>query len=117
MKTLTLSIKQNFFDEIKAGTKTFEEREIRPNNIGKYCELKDNDVIFEDGIVKTVQYDAIKFLTGAYKGKRPSITVEVKSSEVIVLTDEEDNEIVYTLDDKEYVACIIRYELGKILNE
>lgn len=116
MKTLTLSIKQQYFDEIKAGTKTFEEREIRPNNISKYCLMKDGDVVIEDGIVKTVPYDTITLLTGAYKGTRPKMVVKVKSSEVIVLTDEDDNEIVYELDGQEYVACIIRYELGEILS-
>ena len=36
MNVLTLSIKQKFFDEILAGNKTQEFREIRPNTSQKY---------------------------------------------------------------------------------
>lgn len=116
MKVLTLSIKQEFFDQIKAGTKTFEEREIRPNNVTKYCVLDDEGYVDEvDGKPITVQYDAIKFLTGAYKGTRPSMTVKVKSSEVIIITDEDGEDIVYIEKGEEYLASIIRYELGEIL--
>lgn len=35
MNILTLSIKQKYFDEILAGTKTHENREIRPTNAKK----------------------------------------------------------------------------------
>ncbi|MDR0266058.1 hypothetical protein [Sphingobacterium sp. 2149] len=118
MKVLTLSIKQEFFDQIKAGTKTFEEREIRPNNVTKYCVLDDEGYVDEvDGKPITVKYDAIKFLTGAYKGKRPSMLVEVKDESVIILTDEEGNDIIYLDKGEEYIASIIRYELGEILEQ
>jgi hypothetical protein len=118
MKVLTLSIKQEFFDQIKAGTKTFEEREIRPNNVTKYCVLDDEGYVDEiDGKPITVKYDAIKFLTGAYKGKRPSMLVEVKDCSVIILTDEEANDIIYLDKGEEYIASIIRYELGEILEQ
>ena len=43
--------------------------------------------------LSSVKYDAIKFLTGEYKGKRPYIVVEVKSAEIQILTDENDKEI------------------------
>ena len=36
MNILTLSIKQIYFDEILAGKKTHEYREIRPTNAKKY---------------------------------------------------------------------------------
>ena len=36
MNILTLSIKQKYFDEILAGKKTHEYREIRPTNAKKY---------------------------------------------------------------------------------
>lgn len=116
MKNLTLSIKQNYFDEIKAGTKTFEEREIRPNTVSKYCILDSEGYVDEiDGKPITIEYDAIKFLTGAYKGTRPSMTVKVKSVEVIIITDEDGKDIIYEHDGKEYITSIIRYELGEIL--
>lgn len=77
MKVLTLSIKQKFFDEILAGKKTHEIREIRPTNARKYivyeCNGKDYPAdaeLPEDGEVslKPIKYDAIKLLTGEYKG-------------------------------------------------
>lgn len=36
MNILTLSVKQIYFDEILAGKKTHEYREIRPTNAKKY---------------------------------------------------------------------------------
>ena len=39
MNILTLSIKQKYFDEILAGKKTHEYREIRPTNAKKYITL------------------------------------------------------------------------------
>lgn len=92
MKVLTLSIKREWFDKILAGEKDHEYREVTPKSGGKYInytlngqsipfnydgEIKDDDVIG----IECRQYDAIKFLTGAYSGKRPWALVEVKSVE------------------------------------
>jgi len=117
-KNLTLSIKQEYFDQIKDGTKTFEEREIRPNNVERYCLVDDEGFVLENekGEPVTRPYDTITFLTGAYKGTRPRIVVEVKDSNVIIMTDENGNDIVYEHQGDEYTACIIRYELGKVLS-
>lgn len=43
MNVLTLSIKQKFFDEILAGKKIQEFREIRPNTSQKYIRYKVGD--------------------------------------------------------------------------
>ncbi len=116
-KNLTLSIKQQYFDQIKTGEKTHEDREIRPNNVSKYCEVDGEGFVVENekGEPVTKHYDTITLLTGAYKGIRPKMVVEVKSSHVIILTDEEGNDIVYEHEGDEYIASIIRYELGRIL--
>jgi len=118
MSNLTLSIKQKYFDEIKAGTKTFEEREIRPNNVSRYCELDKEGYVVDDemGNPKTRHYDTITFLTGAYSGTRPKMIVEVKSSEVVILTDEQGKDLTYEMNGKTYISCLIRYELGKVLS-
>lgn len=127
MKTLTLSIKQKYFDEILAGKKTHEYREIRPNNgnryfryshCGKLYENPDDIPDDEEAVtLDPVKYDCIKFLTGAYNaGKRPWIIVEVKDAEVQILTDEDGNDIVYEwTDGKEYLAAQIDYTLGNII--
>ncbi len=87
MNILTLSIKQKYFDEILAGKKTHEYREIRPTNAKKYItylcggkEYPANAELPEEGEIelKPIKYDAIKLLTGAYTGKRPYIIIEVK---------------------------------------
>ena len=104
MNILTLSIKQIYFDEILAGKKTHEYREIRPTNAKKYItylcggkEYKADEELPEEGEIelKPIKYDAIKFLTGEYKGKRPYAIVEVKGAEASILTDEDGNDIVY----------------------
>lgn len=109
MNILTLSIKQIYFDEILAGKKTHEYREIRPTNAKKYItylcggkEYKADEELPEEGEIelKPIKYDAIKFLTGEYKGKRPYAIVEVKGAEASILTDEDGNDIVYGTSSK-----------------
>ena len=69
MNILTLSIKQKYFDEILAGKKTHEYREIRPTNAKKYItylcggkEYPTDAELPEEGEVelKPIKYDAIK---------------------------------------------------------
>lgn len=128
MKILTLSIKQKYFDEILAGEKTHEYREIRPNNAKKYFRYETAGKLYEnaddipDGDDEVhlvpVKYDAIKFLTGAYSGKRPYAIVEVKDAEVVILVDEDGNDIEYEwTDGKVYLAAQMDYTLGKVLEK
>lgn len=130
MKVLTLSIKREWFDKILAGEKVHEYREVRPNNAGRYVfyrnngkdyEPKDFDKIPDDNSpieVKEKHYDAIKFLTGAYSGKRPWALVEVKNAQYSILTDEEGNDIEYEWTDGNYY-CLAQmdYTLGKVLDK
>lgn len=127
MKVLTLSIKQKWFDEIIAGKKTQEFREIRPVNAKKYFRYVLNGKAYteetlpsedeEPGevVLVPVKYDAIKFLTGAYSGKRPWALVEVKDANIELLIDENGNEIVYEYNGNEYSAAQIVYDLGRVL--
>lgn len=126
MNILTLSIKQKYFDEILAGEKTHECREIRPTNAKKYItylcggkEYQVDEELPEEGDVdiKPIKYDAIKLLTGEYKGKRPYAIVEVKDAEVTILTDEDGNDIIYEYNSEEYLAARIDYTLGKVLEK
>lgn len=129
MNILTLSLKRKYFDEILAGKKTHEYREVRPSNTKKYvhllCEGKfyeDNDPAFDetnpDSPVEIVakKYDAIRFYTGAYSGKRPYMLVEVKEAEAIIESDDEGNDLVLKDGNgEEYVAVTVDYTLGQIL--
>lgn len=126
MKILTLSIKQEYFDAIIAGTKKNEYREIRPNNANRYIkyicdgkEYKANDELPEDGILEAlpIKYDAIKFLTGAYKGKRPYIIVEVEDADIELMLDDEGNNVCYVYKSEEYFAARMNYTLGKIVEK
>lgn len=119
MRILTLSIKQNFFDEILAGTKTQEFREIRPSSQAKYCEVDEEGYCVEnDGIIVPRKYDAIKFLTGAYnKGPRPYIIVEVKDANVELFVDENDEFIELEQNGEKYLAARIVYDLGEIIEK
>ena len=119
MKNLTLSIKQRYFDEILAGTKKNEVREIRPNNAHKYCQVDKEGFVIEDknGIVP-VKYDTLTLLTGAYKGKRPKMVVKVTGVKIDLLVDDQ-NEFIVLKDqnDEEYYAAVVEYELGEIISK
>jgi len=128
MKILTLSTKQKFFDNIKAGIQKTETRELRPNTSHKYIYYVDSkgnrfskveDLPEDDSdlSIEAKKYDAIKFLTGEYKGKRPYMVVEVLGEEVQFLTDENDEDITYEYEGQEYTAAQIVYQLGKVLEE
>lgn len=126
MKTLTLSIKKKYFDEILAGTKTHEYREIRPTNAKRYItyvcggkEYPADAELPEEGDIdlKPIRYDAIKFLTGEYKGKRPYIIVEVRDAEVSIFTDENGEDITYEYNGEEYAAAQIDYSLGDVIEK
>ena len=125
MEILTLSIKQIYFDEIRSGQKKDEYREIRPNNAGRYIRYIADGQVYHRGedipestidvIVEPRKYDAIKFLTGAYSGVRPSMLVELLHAEVQIFTDEEDNNIICEFEGKPYLAAQIVYQLGRII--
>lgn len=111
MNILTLSIKQKYFDAILAGTKKQEFREILPHTQKKYLALSE-----EYGILIPRKYDVIKFLTGAYTGKRPYMYVEIKYAHIEILCDKKGREITYEFNGKKYVAAQIIYDLGKIIS-
>lgn len=127
MKVLTLSLKQQYFDEIVAGTKMHEYREIRPKAANRYIQYVDangkvyagnkgndipEDIDFE---AEPIQYDAIKFLTGAYSGKRPYIIVEVKDAQIVYIVDENNNPRTFDYEGEEYLEAEIDYTLGEII--
>lgn len=124
MKILDLIIKKEYFDKIIKGEKTVEHREIRAKTAYRYIEYideagnvykKDTDVP-EDVTVDVfpVQYDAIRFLVG-YNKDRESALVEVKKAEIVIITDKQDNEVIYEYQGREYVEAVMDYHLGRII--
>jgi len=132
-KILALSIKRKFFDEILEGTKKVETRELRPNSKIRYIEYVNPETgkTYNDDIeaemagenlekleVRPVRYDALKLLTGAYNVKpRPYIIVAIKKAEIVVLTDEYDEPFEYEYKGNKYVAAVIDYHLGEIIED
>lgn len=118
MKVLTLSIKQKHFDEIIKGTKKQEFREIRPRSQAKYCDLDSEGYCKEiDGVLQSREYDAIKFLTGEYKGKRPFAIVEVVNSHIELFEDENNNLIEYEHNGEMYIEAQVVYSLGRVIEK
>ena len=131
MNVLTLNIKQKYFDGIVSGTKRKEYREVMPFNFHKYGRITVphpggreyanwDDVPEEfsgsDWALTPVKYDALKLITGAYKGKRPYMIVGVESAEINILTDEDGNDIIIGEGtENEYYATQVCYNLGKII--
>lgn len=118
MRNLTLSIKQVYFDQILSGEKKSEFRDIWPNNATRYCQIDPEGYLVDiDGVIQPVKYDTITFYTGAYKGKRPKMVVEVRDAEVYLLEDENGELITYDDNGEEFYAIQIEYHLGKILEK
>ena len=122
MKTLTLIIKQCYFDEIIKGTKKQEFREVKPTTIKRLVQLdKDGyEVEDENGNAQPIQYDALKLYVG-YAKNRASALVEVKSAYCEIITDEKGEPIIYEHGiDKNgepltWVVERVVYNLGKVL--
>ena len=118
MEIFTLSIKEKYFNEILAGTKKQEFREIRPNSQSKYCELDEEGFVKEvEGVLQPRKYDAIKFLTGEYKGTRPFAIVEVKDAKIELFEDENHELVTYTYQGEDYIAAQVVYDLGKVIEK
>lgn len=114
MKTLTLIIKQIFFDQILNGEKKQEFREMRPTTIKKLLQLDEDgfEVEDEDSNAVPIKYDAIRFYVG-YNKNRDSALVEVKSAYCEIFVDDEDNPITYEHNGQDWVAEQVVYILEK----
>lgn len=119
MKILSLIIKQKYFDEILAGTKTEEFRENRPNTFRKYCELDDEGfALFDEkeGVFVPKKYDAIRFFVG-YKKDRQNALVKVKDARIEIFVDDNNEPITYEAEGVEWLASQVVYSLGDIIEK
>ena len=124
MKILTLSIKREYFDEIVAGTKTVEYRDIRPTTFKRYCRYMQDGKEFTEmdysdekkyQDVVLIKYDALKLVTGAYKDKRPYIIVAVTDSKIMFDYEFGGRPVIYEQDGQRYISAYIEYHLGEII--
>lgn len=128
-KILTLSVKQVWFDKIMSGEKTEEYRVGFPPALDKYFhyvdeagkayKFKEIAAIEDEHDLQPepVEYDAIKFLTGAYTGKRPWAIVECKGVELEKALDKDGEEIYFQEGLYEFPVLQMTYKLGKVLEK
>lgn len=109
MKVLNLIITQNFFDQIKSGSKKFETREVLPTTEKKYVILDE-----ERAITDIIKYDAIQFFVG-YKKDREKMLVEVKDAHLEEVVDEDGKNIFYDYKGEQNMAINIVYDLGNVI--
>ena len=122
MKTLTLIIKQCYFDQIINGTKKKEFREVKPTTVKRLLQLDSEGYELEDenGNGIPIHYDALQLYVG-YAKNRASALVEVKSAYCEIITDENGEPITYEHGiDKNgeplvWVVEQVVYNLGKVL--
>ena len=116
MEQLTLHTNKKHFQAILKGEETVEKRYVYPNNAKKYVIEEDKtDNNGEDvTIVTPVHYDALQFVCGRKKDA-PRLTIEVKSSEFVVLTDENGNDLTFEENGNEYYVCQVWYTLRDII--
>lgn len=124
MKKLTLQIDKKCFQTILKGEQKVEHRTVWPSQAAKYvyfvCEGKEykkqDEIPPGDSPVDVlpVKYDALYLINGRRKDA-PRMLVEVESAEFIILQDDEGNDVTYTENGQEYLACQVWYHLGKVL--
>lgn len=116
MKKLTLQIDKKNFQAVLKGEQKILRRYVYPNNAKKYVieEDKTDDNGEEITIVTPVHYDALQLVNGRKEGA-PRLAVEVVSSEFVVLTDEEGNDLTFEENGNEYYMCQVWYTLGNII--
>lgn len=134
MKILNLIIKQKYFDEILAGTKKEEFREVRPTTFKKYLryvvageefedlddvpdEPKYTESLEREGFdVNPIVYDALRLYVG-YNKNRDSMLVKVTDTAYETFVDEKGEPIYYEYKGDEYVMSQMVYSLGRILEK
>ncbi len=117
LNLLKLQIDRSCFKSIFRGEQKVEHRFVYPHNAKRY--VVQDESVDENGElilnVTPVHYDGLYLINGRRKDA-PRMTVEVVSSEFVVLTDEEGNDMTFEENGEEYYVCQVWYHLGKILN-
>lgn len=114
MNYLTLQIKRVHLDDILAGKKPDEFREIRPKNAKKFIEYFIADDGEED--VRPRTYDGLKLVNG-YATDRPEVIIKYKNAEIEYLVDEDGNPIEYEENGEIYMTAQMIYSLGKVISK
>lgn len=125
MKVLTLQINKECFLDILNGKQDVEHRYVYPSNVTRYVYFKHDGKIYKKQSeipdddkeieVLPIHYDALYLINGRRKDA-PRLTVEVKSEEYVIFTDEEGNDLIFEENGKTYLVCQVWYHLGKVIS-
>lgn len=125
MKVLTLQIDKKCFIDILNGKQDVEHRYVYPSNVTRYVYFKHDGKIYKKQSeipdddkeieVLPIHYDALYLINGRRKDA-PRLTVEVKSEEYVIFTDEEGNDLIFEENGKTYLVCQVWYHLGKVIS-
>ena len=111
-RVLSLIIKGGYFNQIMAGEKTIEYREIKPTTYTGLIRLDEQEeaILDADGCPIPMDYDAVELLVG-YNTDRNTALVEVTDI-TIELTG-------YVFDDRghEYPHGIVSFHLGEVIEK
>ena len=111
MKTLTLQITGDSFRKILSGEQKIESREIRPKSAKRYVEINaDGDA------VDLILFDELYLINGRQPNS-PRLNVNVESTELVYLEDEDGEIIKFKENGEEYLLCRVEYTLGQITNK
>lgn len=116
-KVITLIIKQVYFDQILAGTKKQEFRELKPTTVKKLVEIDEEGgiVLDEKAFAVPIKYDAMLLFVG-YNKVRDSALVEVVGAHEEVFHDENGEEIYEEYEDgSRFYPSQIVYDLGNVI--
>ena len=114
---VTYIIKQHYFDEILAGRKKKEYRELKATTLKKLVKLdKNGDMQFDENEnAIPIHYDAMLLFVG-YQKVRDSALVEITGEKEGMFLDEKGEEVYEVLEDgSRFYPSQIAYDLGRVL--
>lgn len=114
---VTYIIKQHYFDEILAGRKKKEYRELKATTLKKLVKLdKNGNMQFDENEnAIPIHYDAMLLFVG-YQKVRDSALVEITGEKEEMFLDEKGEEVYEVLEDgSRFYPSQIAYDLGRVL--
>ncbi len=117
-KVLTLIIRQQPLDDILAGVKKTEYREVKETTYRKLVQLDksgENILLDKDEHAVPVHYDALLLFAG-YSANRDSALVEVTGAAEEYFKDEQGNVVSFEEEDgSTFYPSQIAYSLGRVI--
>ena len=117
-KVVTFIIKQHWLDEIVAGRKKKEYRELKATTLRRLVQMDkrgENILLDENEHAIPIHYDAMLLFAG-YSPDRDSALVEITGAEEEYFLDDDGNVISFDEEDgTTFYPSQIAYSLGRVL--